>query len=72
MDEIPKILDDIVILRKGTLAAEIKSHRNRIDPQKSLGAPRAPGRRRLRILISNGERSGGGIGGRVREEGMEV
>ena len=34
LDEIPKILDDIVILRKGTLAAEIKSHRNRIDPQR--------------------------------------
>ena len=34
LDEIPKILNDIVILRKGTLAAEIKSHRNRIDPQR--------------------------------------
>ena len=29
-----KILNDIVILRKGTLAAEIKSQRNRIDPQR--------------------------------------
>ena len=36
LDEIPKILDDIVILRKGTLAAEIKSHRNRIDPQREV------------------------------------
>jgi hypothetical protein len=36
LDEIPKILDDIVILRKGTLAAEIKSHRNRIDPQREI------------------------------------
>jgi len=34
LDEIPKILDDIVILRKGTLAAEIKAQRNRIDPQR--------------------------------------
>jgi DNA repair exonuclease SbcCD ATPase subunit len=34
LDEIPKILGDIVILRKGTLAAEIKSYRNRIDPQR--------------------------------------
>ncbi|MDC0212024.1 hypothetical protein OAK30_06170 [Candidatus Nitrosopelagicus sp.] len=36
LDEIPKILEDIVILRKGTLAAEIKSHRNRIDPQREI------------------------------------
>ena len=36
LDEIPKILDDIVILRKGTLAAEIKSHRHRIDPQREV------------------------------------
>ena len=36
LDEIPKILDDIVILRKGTLAAEIRSHRNRIDPQREV------------------------------------
>ena len=36
LDEIPKILSDIVILRKGTLAAEIKSHRNRIDPQREV------------------------------------
>ena len=34
LDEIPKILNDIVILRKGTLAAEIKAQRNRIDPQR--------------------------------------
>ena len=36
LDEIPKILDDIVILRKGTLAAEIKSHRNRINSQREV------------------------------------
>ena len=36
LDEIPKILDDIVILRKGTLTAEIKSQRNRIDPQREV------------------------------------
>tara|TARA_B110000116_G_scaffold248796_1_gene242050 strand:- start:452 stop:1750 length:1299 start_codon:yes stop_codon:yes gene_type:complete len=36
LDEIPKILDDMVILRKGTLAAEIRSHRNRIDPQREI------------------------------------
>ena len=36
LDEIPKILDDMVVLRKGTLAAEIKSHRNRIDPQREI------------------------------------
>jgi CII-binding regulator of phage lambda lysogenization HflD len=36
LDEIPKILDDIVVLRKGTLAAEIKSYRNRIDPQREI------------------------------------
>ena len=36
LDEIPKIMDDIVILRKGTLAAEIKLHRNRIDPQREV------------------------------------
>ena len=36
LDEIPKILGDIVILRKGTLAAEIKSYRNRIDPQREI------------------------------------
>ena len=36
LDEIPKILNDIVILRKGTLAAEIKSYRNRIDPQREV------------------------------------
>jgi predicted nuclease with TOPRIM domain len=36
LDEIPKILDDVVILRKETLAAEIRSHRNRIDPQREV------------------------------------
>ncbi len=36
LDEIPKVLDDLVILRKKTLAAEIKSHRNRIDPQREV------------------------------------
>ena len=36
LDEIPKILNDIVILRKGTLASEIKSHRNKIDPQREV------------------------------------
>ena len=36
LGEIPKIMDDMVILRKGTLAAEIKSHRNRIDPQREV------------------------------------
>jgi len=36
LDEIPKILEDLVILRKKTLAAEIKSHRNRIDPQREV------------------------------------
>ena len=34
--DIPKVLDDIVILRKKTLTAEIKSHRNRIDPQREV------------------------------------
>jgi len=36
LDEIPKVLNDLVILRKKTLVAEIKSHRNRIDPQREL------------------------------------
>tara|TARA_B110001454_G_scaffold123398_1_gene115168 strand:- start:640 stop:1938 length:1299 start_codon:yes stop_codon:yes gene_type:complete len=36
LDNIPKVLDDIVILRKKTLTAEIKSHRNRIDPQREV------------------------------------
>ena len=36
LDEIPKILTDMVVLRKGTLASEIKSHRNRIDPQREI------------------------------------
>ena len=36
LDEIPKILDDLVTLRKKTLTSEIKSHRNRIDPQREV------------------------------------
>jgi hypothetical protein len=36
LGEIPKILDDIVILRKGTLAVEIKSHRNRINSKREV------------------------------------
>ena len=36
LDEIPKVLDDIVILRKKTLVAEIKSYRNRLDPQREI------------------------------------
>ena len=36
LDEIPKVLDNIVSLRKKTLTAEIKSHRNRIDPQREV------------------------------------
>ena len=36
LDEIPKILEDLVTLRKKTLAAEIKSHRNQIDPQREI------------------------------------
>ncbi|MDA1124693.1 MAG: hypothetical protein O3C04_03490, partial [Crenarchaeota archaeon] len=36
LDKIPKILEDIVILRKGTLTTEIKSYRNRIDPQREI------------------------------------
>ena len=36
LDGISNVLDDIVILRKKTLAAEIKSHRNRIDPQREV------------------------------------
>ena len=36
LDEIPKILDDLVTLRKKTLAAEIKSHRNQIDSQREI------------------------------------
>ncbi|MBT4057240.1 MAG: hypothetical protein HOH99_00565 [Thaumarchaeota archaeon] len=36
LDEIPKIMEDMVVLRKGTLAAEIKSYRNRIDPQREV------------------------------------
>ena len=36
LDEIPKILDDLVTLRKKTLTAEIKSHRNQIDSQREI------------------------------------
>ena len=36
LDEIPKVLGDIVILRKKTLTTEIKSYRNRIDPQREV------------------------------------
>ena len=36
LDDIPHVLDDILVLRKKTLAAEIKSHRNRIDPQREV------------------------------------
>jgi len=36
LDEIPKILDDLITIRKKTLVAEIKSHRNRLDPQREL------------------------------------
>jgi len=36
LGEIPKILDDIVILRKETLAVEIKSHRNRINSKREV------------------------------------
>ena len=36
LDEIHKVLDELVTLRKKTLVAEIKSHRNRIDPQREL------------------------------------
>ena len=36
LDEIPKVLGDLVTLRKKTLVAEINSHRNRIDPQREL------------------------------------
>tara|TARA_Y100001960_G_scaffold332846_1_gene435143 strand:- start:1069 stop:2367 length:1299 start_codon:yes stop_codon:yes gene_type:complete len=36
LNEIPKILEDIVTLRKKTLATEIRSHRNQIDPQREV------------------------------------
>jgi len=36
LDDIPKVLDDLVILRKKTLAAEMKSYRNQIDPQREV------------------------------------
>ena len=36
LDEIPKVLDDLVTLRKKTLTAEIKSFRNQLDPKREL------------------------------------
>jgi len=36
LDEIPKLLDDLVELRKKTLAEEIKSYRNQIDPEREI------------------------------------
>ena len=36
LDEIPKVLDDLLTLRKKTLAAEIKSYRNQLDPKREL------------------------------------
>ena len=36
LNEIPKVLDDLVTLRKKTLVAEIKSHRNQLDPKREL------------------------------------
>jgi len=36
LDEIPKVLDELITLRKKTLVAEIKSHRNRLDPQREI------------------------------------
>ena len=36
LDEIPKLLDDLVELRKKTLAEEIKSYRNQIDPEREV------------------------------------
>ena len=36
LDEIPKVLDELVTLRKKTLVAEIKSHRNQLDPKREL------------------------------------
>ena len=36
LDEIPKVLDELVTLRKKTLVAEIKSHRNHLDPKREM------------------------------------
>ncbi len=36
LDEIPKVLDDLVSLRKKTLVAEIKTYRNHLDPKREL------------------------------------
>jgi len=36
LDEIPKVLDDLVTLRKKTLVAEIRSYRNQLDPKREL------------------------------------
>ena len=36
LDEIPKVLDELVTLRKKTLVAEIKSYRNQLDPQREI------------------------------------
>jgi len=36
LNEIPKVLDDLVTIRKKTLVAEIKSHRNQLDPKREL------------------------------------
>ena len=36
LDEIPEILENVVTLRKKTLASEIKSQRNQIDPEREL------------------------------------
>jgi len=36
LDEIPKVLDDLVILRKKTLVTEIKSYRNQLDPKREM------------------------------------
>jgi len=36
LDEIPKVLDNLVTLREKTLVAEIKSYRNQLDPKREL------------------------------------
>ncbi len=36
LDEIPKVLDDLVILRKKTLVTEIKSYRHQLDPKREM------------------------------------
>ena len=36
LDKIPKVLDELVALRKKTLISEIKSHRNQLDPQREI------------------------------------